>query len=107
MVTDARTRSHPCPTCRAGAGARCVIRGLTSDAFHAARLDLARHEERGPIAGEPVYYRDRKWRVVDVVAGEKRVTVRIRLSQGPREIEEIAAGRISYDTTAGLWRVAE
>jgi hypothetical protein len=113
MVTDSRTRAVACPTCHAGAGARCKIRGIVSDAYHAPRLTLARHENDGPQPGEPVWAIDpdeprtaRKFRVVQVEERSGRQVVDLRLSQGGRRVvQQVYRDDMRYDVVAGLWRV--
>lgn len=105
MVTDARIRAYPCSTCNALAGARCKIRGQTSDAHHAARLERHKHEEAGPVDGEPAYFNGVKRRVRgrQVVAGRTLIT--LRESYGPA-VDVVDRSRMSWDSGAGLWRVA-
>lgn len=112
MVTDARTRSWACPTCQAGAGARCRIRGILSDAFHAPRLELAKRETTGPQAGDPVYAADvddpsssRKYRVLVRETRDGRDVVDLRPSMGGRRVvQQIYREDLRYDVLAGLWR---
>lgn len=112
MVTDARTRAWPCPTCNAGAGARCVIRGRRSEAYHAPRLTLATKETAGPQAGDPVYAVDadnpsssRKYRVLVREMRAGRDVVDLRPSMGAARVaQSIYREDLTYDVRAGLWR---
>ena len=94
----------PCPRCAAAAGSNCFYgRGQQAKGTHSARLELARHEERGPSKDDTVFMLGGlKLRALGTYSGEVHLRYR-----NAHTVHKRPRASFAYDATAGMWRELE